>query len=285
MPDAGCRMPDAGCRGPVHILSLGAGVQSSCLALMAAAGEIGPMPAAAIFADTQAEPASVYRWLDWLEKQLPFPVKRITHGSLPELVTTVKARRGGGYYVENGIPAFVLNPDGSQGLIQRQCTRTFKIDPIRKCAREIGQIKRGQKTVGVIQWIGISLEEIYRMKDSREPWQQNRWPLVERRMNRADCKRWMAARGFPSAPRSACYFCPYHSDAEWRRLQREEPEEFAKAVDLEVAHNAAKRAGQIRGQIFLHRTMKPLSEVNFSSEAERGQTDLWQNECEGICGV
>jgi 3'-phosphoadenosine 5'-phosphosulfate sulfotransferase (PAPS reductase)/FAD synthetase len=59
-------------------LSLGAGVQSSTLALMAARGEIGPMPKAAIFADTQAEPESVYRWLDWLEKQLPFPVHRVT---------------------------------------------------------------------------------------------------------------------------------------------------------------------------------------------------------------
>jgi hypothetical protein len=49
-----------------HYLSLGAGVQSSTLALMAAHGEITPMPVAAIFADTQAEPASVYRWLDWL---------------------------------------------------------------------------------------------------------------------------------------------------------------------------------------------------------------------------
>ncbi len=59
---------------PIHILSLGAGVQSSTLALMAAAGEVSPMPTAAIFADTQDEPASVYKWLDWLEKQLPFPV-------------------------------------------------------------------------------------------------------------------------------------------------------------------------------------------------------------------
>ena len=59
---------------PIHVLSLGAGVQSSTLALMAAKGEVGPMPTAAIFADTQAEPASVYKWLDWLEAQLPFPV-------------------------------------------------------------------------------------------------------------------------------------------------------------------------------------------------------------------
>ena len=65
---------------PIHILSLGAGVQSSTLALMAAKGEIGPMPTAAIFADTGAEPKPVMAWLDWLEPQLPFPVYRVMQG-------------------------------------------------------------------------------------------------------------------------------------------------------------------------------------------------------------
>jgi hypothetical protein len=36
----------------LRVLSLGAGVQSTTLALMAAHGEIGPMPDCAIFADT-----------------------------------------------------------------------------------------------------------------------------------------------------------------------------------------------------------------------------------------
>ena len=55
---------------PVEILSLGAGVQSSTLALMAARGDIKP-PKAAIFADTGWEPAKVYDYLEWLEEQLP----------------------------------------------------------------------------------------------------------------------------------------------------------------------------------------------------------------------
>ena len=41
---------------PIHIITLGAGVQSSTMALMAAHGEITPMPKCAIFADTQDEP-------------------------------------------------------------------------------------------------------------------------------------------------------------------------------------------------------------------------------------
>lgn len=50
----------------LRILSLGAGVQSTTLALMAAHGEIGPMPDAAIFADTGNEPDAVYDHLQWL---------------------------------------------------------------------------------------------------------------------------------------------------------------------------------------------------------------------------
>lgn len=64
-----------------RFLSLGAGVQSSTLALMIAHGELEPVEAA-IFADTGWEPRKVYEWLDWLEKQLPFPVHRVQRGDL-----------------------------------------------------------------------------------------------------------------------------------------------------------------------------------------------------------
>ena len=53
---------DAG-EGMINVLSLGAGVQSSAMALMAAKGEITPMPDCAIFADTQAEPQSTTIWI------------------------------------------------------------------------------------------------------------------------------------------------------------------------------------------------------------------------------
>lgn len=47
-----------------HYLSLGAGVQSTTLALMFAHGEMPVRLDAAIFADTQCEPVSVYRHLN-----------------------------------------------------------------------------------------------------------------------------------------------------------------------------------------------------------------------------
>lgn len=130
-------------------ISLGAGVQSSTLALMAAKGEVGPMPAGAIFADTQAEPKIIYEWLDWLEKQLPFPVHRVTAGSLTtRSLTRFTNRKTGKPYIKNMVPAFVKNADGSKGIAGRSCTYDHKIIPILKKVRELAGVKRGQKTVG-----------------------------------------------------------------------------------------------------------------------------------------
>lgn len=272
---------------PIHIISLGAGVQSSTMSLMAACGEITPMPKAAIFADTQAEPASVYKWLDWLEKQLPFPVIRVSAGSLKDQALKMTTTKDGRKFTKTNIPFFTLSADNQLGkIVLRGCTRDFKLHPIRKGVRELVEIKRGEKQVRVIQWIGISLDEVYRMKESRDLWQQNRWPIIEKRMARADCLRWMESHGYPKPPRSACVFCPFHNNDEWRRLKIEEPEEFKKAVEFERAVQEAKsNSNNFDSKPFLHRTCVPLDQVDLSTDYDRGQLDLFNNECEGMCGV
>ena len=275
---------------PIHVLSLGAGVQSSTLALMAAAGEVTPMPTAAIFADTQAEPASVYRWLDWLEKELPFPVHRVTKGSLTDAQLLIRKRTKtvGKPWSKSLIPAFVKNPDGTKGIMGRGCTYDHKILQLLKKQRELGGIKRGQKTVGVVSWIGISLDEVVRMKSSRERWVENRWPLIEKEMTRHDCLRWMQSHGYPTPPRSACVYCPFHSDVEWRRLQKDEPAEFNRAVKFELQLQGVKKiSDNMNGVPFLHASLKPLGEVDFTTDVQKGQGMLhgFGNECEGMCGV
>ncbi len=300
---------------PLHIISLGAGVQSSTMALMAAAGEITPMPIAAIFADTQAEPASVYKWLDWLETKLPFPVYRVTKGNMTEVSLTIRKRTKtvGKPWSKSLIPAFVKtdvpagfrdvvvseNDDGStvtekhwfeahtkpSGIMGRSCTADFKIAPLLKKQREIAKIKRGQKTVGVVSWIGISLDEVSRMKPSRNFWAKNRWPLIEMEMSRHDCLRWMEKNGYPKPPRSACVYCPFHSDHEWRRLKIDEPSEFERAVQFEKDLQAVKRVSDnMNGVPFLHNSLIPLGQVDFSEDTAQGALHF-HNECEGMCGV
>jgi len=279
----------------LHILSLGAGVQSSTLALMAAAGEITPMPTAAIFADTQAEPASVYQWLDWLEAHLPFPVHRVTAGDLALVSATVRTARNGNKYTDAQVPLYLRSPTPGEraGIQRRQCTGDFKIDPIHRQIRTLlgGDPLRAWRRAGrpdpkpVRQWIGISLDEAHRMKPARPDYIENVWPLVDRRLTRADCLAWMAARRYPVPPRSACVFCPYHSDAEWRRLKTEDPEAFETAAQWEETYqDALAQVARIRGVPFLHQSCVPLRLVNFT-QADTAQPNLFGNECEGMCGV
>jgi hypothetical protein len=272
------------------ILSLGAGVQSSCLALMAAKGEITPMPHAAIFADTQAEPSSVYVWLDWLEKQLPFPVVRVTRGDLTEESLRVrKSKATGKHYVKHAIPAFVARDGHPKGIMQRACTLDFKITVLEREVRKIAGITRHKKGTPpkVTTWIGMSMDELQRVKDAQKAWNQNRWPLLEKRMTRRDCLQWMKDAGYPEPPRSSCSYCPYHSNKEWQRLKTDEPEAFAQAVWYEKQlQKSIESVERIDGVPYLHPLREPLDTIDFIKP--NPQMDLWQNfnnECAGMCGA
>lgn len=274
-----------------HYISLGAGVQSSTMALMCAAGEITPMPDGAIFADTQAEPKKVYEWLDWLEKQLPFKVYRVTAGNLwHENMRQRVSKKNGKTYYKYFVPTFTLNPDGSTGMLPRKCTTDFKLVPIYRTLRKLAEVKRGEKEVRVVSLIGISLDEAHRMKPAKHPWVENRYPLVDARITRTACLAWMRSHGYPEPPKSACVFCPYHDGKMWLRLKNEEPEEFARAVQFEKDLQSISEKQGIRGREFLHSSHVPLEQVDFRSLDEKnGQTFLegfqFGNECEGMCGV
>lgn len=272
---------------PLVILSLGAGVQSSTLALMAAEGEITPMPDCAIFADTQSEPAAVYEWLNWLEKKLPFPVYRVTQGSLYQDELRIRrSGKSGKLYLKGSIPAFVLKADGGKGLLGRKCTADYKIVPIQREVKRLIGVKRGPRDVRCMMWIGISRDEAHRMKPSRVRYIENTWPLIDAGMTRTKCLDWMSKRGFPIPPRSACTFCPFHSDHEWKNLKENHPEDWDKAVRFEQDLIAAAAKQEVlRGTPYLHESCVPLSEVDLQANPSRGQLSLFGNECEGMCGV
>ena len=276
-----------------NVLNLGAGVQSSALALMAAKGEIGPMPDFAVFADTQAEPAGVYKWLDWLETQLPFPVIRVTKGNLTEETLKVRVKEKSKYgngitYLRTNIPVYGLMPNGEvRNAVGRSCTADFKVAPILKEIRKRCGIRHGQKDITVTQWLGISYDEMQRMKLPSNLWTQHRWPLIEKRMTRSHCKDWMAKNGYPEPPRSACYYCPFHSDEEWRRLKTEDPVHFQKAVEFDSTFRRLQNQnpGGLRIEVFLHGSCKPLDEVDFTDKDKDQLGFDFSSECEGMCGL
>lgn len=267
----------------ITVLSLGAGVQSSCLALMMAAGEL-PAADHAVFADTGAEPAAVYAYLDWLEARLPFPVHRVSAGNLRDDLLSSEPGRFA------SIPAFTLFR-GSVGMTRRQCTREYKIEPIRRKVRELIGLapgQRGPRVPVVRQVIGISLDEIQRIKDSGSAYVENVYPLIDRRMTRRDCLAWMEARGYPLPGKSSCTFCPYHDDAMWRAMRDGDAGAWsdAVAVDRALRGGAARAAQALDADIYLHRSCVPLDQVDLSTAEDAGQGVFgFVNECEGVCGV
>ena len=80
--------------------------------------------------------------------------------------------------------------------------------------------------------MGISFDEMQRMKINQLKYIQNQYPLVEKAIRRKRCIEWMEENNFPKPPRSACTFCPYHSNEEWRKI-KENKEEWEEVVKLD----------------------------------------------------
>lgn len=251
------------------------------------------MPDFAVFADTQAEPTSVYQWLDWLEKQLPFPVIRVTKGDLTADSLKVRTKQSKKYgnvtYLKRIIPAFGISDAGENaGMLGSSCTADYKVLPIIREIKKRCGIVRNQKEVTVTQWLGISYDEMQRMKLPNKPWTQHRWPLIEKKMRRTHCLDWMKANGYPEPPRSACYYCPFHSNEEWRRMRNNDPVHFQKAIEFDRSLRSAwnQNRGGMRMTVFLNVQRKPLEEIDFDSPEDKGQQTFdFQSECEGMCGL
>jgi hypothetical protein len=271
----------------MNVISMGAGVQSTVMALMASKGELTPMPDCAIFADTGWEPKAVMEHLDWLEKQLPFPVHRVSNGSLRDDVVANHPARARGRKRFSSVPWFT---EGG-GMGRRQCTFDYKIVPVNKGLRDLlGYKPRKRIPVGsVTLWIGISTDEATRMRSSRERWIDNVWPLIDVGMSRADCLSWFS-KNYPGRvlAKSSCLGCPFHNDAMWRELKMGDAKEWADTV---MVDKAIREGGTHNGQRvmkekqYMHRSLKPLDQIDFRSLEDMGQINMFEDECEGMCGV
>lgn len=246
----------------MKIISLGWGVQSFTLAAMSALGEL-PKVDYAIHADTTHESQLTYefarKWTPWLKER-------------GVRVITLKPDDANLLDKWGGVMIPCYTPPNSQ--IQRQCTGKWKIKPIRRW------LHNNRNREPVEQLIGISLDEYHRMKPSGVKYITNIWPLIDKRMTRADCVKWLTAHGLDIPSKSACTFCPFHTTREWRAIKNNPLDwEEAVSVDKQIRHALPP------APLFLHPSRKPLEYVDFRTAEEKGQLTLWDNECTGLCGV
>ncbi len=283
-------MPEA----QMRILSLGAGVQSTTVLLMSCHGDL-PNLDAAVFADTGWEPQSVYDHLRWLTAEAGkygIPVYTVSNGNIKEDALRYQMNYAGkescrqlqkGITKENksrwgSMPYFILGPNAEKGMIRRQCTREYKITPIRRKVRELAGYAPRQRIpiYTVEQWIGISADEAKRQRGSGESWWVSRHPLLEKNITRLMCYEWLESHGYRVPTRSACIGCPYRSDAEWRWLRDNEPGSWADAIMFD---RAIRDCGGMRGAVFLHAQRIPLEKVDLRSDVDFGQGLLFDTLC------
>ena len=274
----------------LRVLSLGAGVQSSYLLFQMLEEKIKP-PDIALFADTGNEPQEVY---DWLQKLIKISKNKINieivknNQNTGNIIDDYKAKEGR-YAL---IPTHILKKDGTAGFGRRTCTAEYKIKPIQKKVREILDVEnlRG-KCVEMV--MGISKDEIQRAKIPPTKWQISCYPLIENNVTRSDIEHYMKHSDYGTAPRSACIVCPFRDNSNWKHLKENNPDEFQYAVEFDewLRDKNSKSIGLDNfnkldngSEQYLYRKKIPLRIANFD-EPKDYQYSLFDDECEGMCGV
>ena len=297
-------------------LSLGAGIESTAVYILAARNhDLVPRCDYALFADTGDEPEKTYAHLRQLEtwgRTVGAPaIHRLEQPSGKSLSETMKTA-----WIP--IPAYTLQPDGSIGILRRQCTNEAKVRLINAYARERLGLPKGRRagdSERAMCIIGISRGEVHRAGESREEWKDHDYPLIRGMIDRREARLICESEGFHEIEKSACVYCPFKSDRQWADMARNRPEDFSRAVTLDnaIRHSARRhritelelenqadgptekhpRNGITTDKIFVHRSCVPLDEIDFAAqpmlpciEADPDQdTGTFGNECTGMCGV
>lgn len=275
----------------LKIISLGMGVQSTALWYMSNCGMIEKADYA-IFADTGAEKTATMEYYNWIRKKhkgtWDIPIIKINDRNLYQDLMNQSNSSGNRFA---SIPAFTNN---GSGKLRRQCTAEYKISQVDKIIKRLyGKIGK-QRYPKTEIWYGITQDEMHRMNIPEQKWKINVYPFIgykiysngthERYLDefyrRSDIVEFYKKVKWPLPVKSSCFFCPYQNKENWMFLKNVYPDDFTKAIEVDKQiRNSSKRG--IKEPIFLHRSCKPLEEIDF----ENLEYDLYDDECSGNCMI
>tara|TARA_Y100000034_G_scaffold134403_1_gene202735 strand:- start:98 stop:877 length:780 start_codon:yes stop_codon:yes gene_type:complete len=229
----------------IEYLSFGAGPPSLALGILNAWGEVEPKAQLIVFADTGWEKAETMRLL---------PIYEAWFAEQGMELITVQAKEGPlQEHIRNRsvpVPAHT-----ERGIQNRQCTDKWKIAPIEQYLHA-----RFGKNTPLIAQLGMTWDEVDRLRDPRVKRNVNRWPLVEKRLRRDATIEIIRMAGLPVPPASACLGCPLQGDGRWRVLAAQHPDDFAEAVEIDnFLRSQPEKVGYYPR--WLHYTRRPLERI------------------------
>lgn len=270
-----------------NIVSYGGGTQSTAMIVMALEGRFNlQRPDFGVYADTGGEPEFINKYvryfIDYVKQKYHFDiyVTQQKKGLVQKLTEEPLRIDNKGKSYQSSIPPFyTLSENGKVGMLNRQCTSDYKTKPIAKLINR--KLERGQHYRTLI---GISFDERQRMRISTNKRRENYYPLVDNFIRRLDSINYLNEMGIKPAQRSSCFFCPFHSNRYWQWLKDYHPLEFERAVQFERVVQS-RQSDYNRVQIFLHKSCKPLDQVQFSDPDQLNMFPELIDECAGECGI
>lgn len=226
--------------------SYGGGTQSLAIAILVSQGRL-PKPSLAVMVDTAREASETWEYHERYAVPLLASIGLTVEIASHDLATV-------DLYSHKGqllIPAYT----GTSGKLDTFCSNEWKARVVQRHLRSKGY---GPKRP-VVTWLGMSLDEVERLRPSSTKWQKHHWPLCfDARMTRGDCIALIHSFGWPDPPKSSCWMCPYRRNAQWTRLRDHYPEDWDKAVklDQEIRERDSEHA------IYLHHSHVPLDQAN-----------------------
>lgn len=231
-----------------QVWSCGGGVQSAAIAALIVQGRL-PKPDYSLIVDTEREKETTWTYYDEVLKP-----KLAAVGV--DLIRIPKSRYATVDLWHDDdilIPAYT-NKNGL-GKLSGYCSNEWKRRVIMRYLRE-HRVERCQN------WVGISLDEMNRVRVSDKRWFQHRYPLIfEVPLRRGGCVELVKQMGWPPAPRSSCWMCPHHDDAEWQSMTE---------ADMRQAQLFEREIQQLDPHLFLHQQCVPLEEVKFGLNTNDG---------------
>lgn len=260
----------------MKVLSCGAGMQSTALALMscenAQAVKKGlppphpkvPVYDLVVFCDLGLEPPWVAKQVEFIRKaceQAYIPFKVLDSPLYTDFLRNFGERR------TVSIPWWTLRDDGHESVMPRNCTIDYKIEMISKFFRweVLGYRKyqrlRDEDKKAHEMHMGFSVEEMKRCKESTNPMFINKFPLVEMGLTRADNYAYIRDVWGLETKASACTFCPFHQNYFFKYLRETFPGDYQKLVGVDELLRDKNPKPPMDSELFISRSRKRIADL------------------------
>lgn len=252
----------------LKILSCGAGMQSTALALMSCENkkygikyhEV-PIYDAVIFCDLGNEPNWVYDQVNFIKKacdevKIPFYVLN-TH-----LYTDYIEYFGKKRVVS--IPFWSVDENGKKGKMMRNCTLDYKINEIIKFVKYhlLGYQKyqrlNQQDFKAHEMHLGFSLEESKRCKENKHKMFVNKFPLVEMNLTRDDNYKYILEEWGLDTKASACNICPFHTNYFFEFMKDNHPDNYSSIIEFDEMLEREQPNTKIRSKLYISKSRKRI---------------------------